>query len=124
MRHIFQHYNSDCFPTCIAMIADISHATAIQMVHPFRFKRQSYETGDDRATLVLRRLGFKVRKRYHIDFTKLNQIAIVCIRVGVNHSHVVVWDPESKRVLDPSPHDRYTPISYYQDNFEWAMIVT
>lgn len=128
MRRINQRYRSDCFPTCIAMIAGISHSEAIKLVHPFRFKGTDYGTHDDRGMAALRRLGFKVRKRKNINFTTLNQVAIVCISFhdlkNIKQYHVVVWDPIDKKILDPSPYDKNTPISFYKDNMEWVILVS
>ena len=125
MRHIFQRYASDCFPTCIAMIAGLSHAKALKLVHPIRYKGQSYETSDSRAVRVLRELGFKVRKRYIKDFTKLKQLAILALKVeGANFGHVVVWDPKSKRILNPTYKHNQHSYADYSKRLEYAFIIS
>lgn len=123
MRRLFQRYRTDCFPTCIAMVADISHREAIQLVHPIRLKGWDYATSDRRGVQVLRFLGFKVRKRYIKDFTKLKQVAILQL-THESGEHVVVWDPLYKRVLEPARNSRYLPFSWYKKRINHVFIIT
>jgi hypothetical protein len=124
MRHIYQRYASDCFPTCIAIVANISHNFALKLLNPFHKKGSSYESQDDDAIRILRFLGFKVRKRFIKDFTTLTQPAILAISVDdENFGHVVVWDPETKQVLDPSRGDRYG-ISHYKKRLRYVFILS
>lgn len=101
MKHIYQRYSDDCFPTCVAMIAGISHKEAVKLVHPNRQKYSPYATLDSDGISALRKLGYKVRIRKNIDFTKLKQFAIV-YTFEKEMSHVSVWDPIQKRIFDPS----------------------
>jgi ABC-type bacteriocin/lantibiotic exporter with double-glycine peptidase domain len=126
MRHIFQRYQSDCVPTCIAIIADISYHEAMRLVHPFHIKRQGYSArADIRGSKVLRSLGFRVRKRYIKDFTKLKDAAILSI-IHRDGKHVVVWDPLRKRILDPGPnlYREKHPHSWYKKRINYALIIT
>src|ERR1700679_1280394 len=102
MKHIYQRYESDCFPTCLAMVANISYTKAIRLIHPCRKKGSPYLTHHPVALKVLRKLGFKVRTRYVKNLTALKQIAIIFLDIdGKDIWHVVVWDPKQKKVLDP-----------------------
>lgn len=123
MRHIYQRYASDCFPTCIAMVAGISHREAMRLVHPFHLKGWDYETYDHQAVRTLRLLGFKVRKRYLKNFTQLKDAAILAI-THEGGPHVAVWDPVSKQVLEPSRTDRYLPHSWYKERLDYVFIIT
>ena len=121
MKHVLQRYATDCYPACIAMVADISLTEAIRLVHPFRLKGSLYLTDDDRAVTVLRRLGFKVRKRYKLDLAQLNDRAIIAVSVG-DEGHVAVWDPIKKKILDPS--GRKIPDYWYLWHFEYVLLLT
>jgi ABC-type bacteriocin/lantibiotic exporter with double-glycine peptidase domain len=123
LRRIYQRYQTDCFPTCIAMVAGISHRAAMQLVHPIRLKGWDYGTSDERGVRILRFLGFKVRKRYIKDFTKLKEVAILEL-THEKGRHVVVWDPLQKRVLEPSRNDRYLPNSWYKKRLHYVFIIT
>ena len=126
MRRLYQRYATDCYPTCIGMVADLSYAQAIRLVHPFRFKGSAYSTDDNRGIQVLRNLGFRVRKRYLKNFTKLKQLAIVIIvdPEGKTEGHAVVWDPVNKEILDPDRKALWTPISFYQQHIDYVLILT
>jgi ABC-type bacteriocin/lantibiotic exporter with double-glycine peptidase domain len=123
LRHLYQRYRSDCFPTCIAMVADISHREAMQLVHPFHMKGQDYGTYDKRGVHVLRQLGFKVRKRYLKNFTQLKDIAIISL-THEKGPHVAVWDPFQKRILEPSRVGCDLPYSWYKKRINHVFILT
>jgi ABC-type bacteriocin/lantibiotic exporter with double-glycine peptidase domain len=127
MRRIYQRYATDCFPTCVAMIADISWRQAMWLIHPFHLRGYSYNTYDHQAVRALRSLGFKVRKRYiGKDFTKLKQPTILIIDGGhpSGDFHVAVWDPIRKRVLEPSRRDRYLPLSFYKERLRYVYLIS
>jgi hypothetical protein len=125
LRHIYQRCESDCFPTCLAMISGWSHRQAIEYVHPFRKKGQPYTTYDHQIVRSLRALGYKVRKRYVKDFTKLKNTAILSLQCpGEKSGHVAVWDPIRRKVLEPHRDYRYYPISEYKKQLEFVWIIT
>ena len=123
MRHIYQRYQTDCFPTCIAMVAGISHREAMRLVHPIRLKGWGYGTYDHVAVRVLRNLGLKVRKRYIKDFTKLKQVAILQITHDKGE-HVAVWDPLKKKVLEPSRKGQGLSNSWYKERLNYVYLIT
>jgi ABC-type bacteriocin/lantibiotic exporter with double-glycine peptidase domain len=123
MKHIYQRYASDCFPTCIAMVSGIPYAEAVRRVHPFRFKGWSYETTDERGIQVLRSLGFKVRKRYLDNFSKLKHPAIIAVNLD-GSGHVVVWDPIRRKILDPYSSYGHEPTSFYEKHMEYVLILS
>lgn len=127
MRHIYQRCESDCFPTCIAIVAGISHYEAVRRVHPFHKKGTEYATTDDKAIQVLRNLGFKVRKRYYTSFWDIEETAILIVRFqneNKDNYHVVVWDPVEKKILEPYRKYRTVPLYLYEKAFEYALLVT
>jgi ABC-type bacteriocin/lantibiotic exporter with double-glycine peptidase domain len=106
MKSIKQKHKSDCFPTCIAMVSGISHRRALKLCHPRHKKRQPYYTSIPCAIGVLERLGFNIKTHKKPRFKKLadiKRLAIIEIRVGEDDSHVVVWDPQTKKIHDPDP---------------------
>lgn len=125
MRHIYQRCDSDCFPTCLAMISGFSHRQAVEYVHPFRRKGQSYTTYDHQIVNSLRGLGYKVRKRYIKDFNKLRNTAILSLYVPDEKAgHVAVWDPIKRKVLEPHRDYQNYSISEYKKYLEFVWIIT
>jgi len=105
------------------MVAGISHRAAMRLVHPIRLKGWDYATEDERGVRVLRYLGFRVRKRYIKDFTKLKNVAILEL-THEKGRHVVVWDPFQKRVLEPSRGSQYLPNSWYKKRIHYVFILS
>lgn len=125
MKFIRQRCESDCFPTCIAMIANISHREAVELVHPLHYKGTGYSTYDERGVRVLRDLGFKVRKRYITSFNKLKQVAIISIQfAGESGGHVAIWDPERKKVLEPYRNYQKLTIADYKKNLRFVYLIS
>lgn len=128
MRRLLQRCMSDCYPTCIGMVADLPYAEAIRLVHPFRLKGSDYYTDDDQAIKALRKLGFRVRKRYLKNFSKLKDAAIIVVNFKPEDKnydgHVVVWDPVSQEVFDPDPESKWVPAFIYEEYVEYVLILT
>jgi|ERR1700722_1356439 len=123
MRLLTQYYESDCFPTCVAMVAGIPYRRAIDLVHPNHIKGQDYSTDELRAREVLENLGFRVirrRNRLH-SFSAITRPAIVAIKLKCeNDGHVLVWDPARQRLLEPYKKYRSLPHSLYLSSIEWV----
>ena len=126
MRHIYQRCESDCFPTCIAIVTGISHRRAVELVHPFHKKGTDYSTHDEEGIGALRRLGYRVRKRYFSSFWEITSPAILIMEFenDPDNSHVVVWDPCSCQILEP--YRKYKYISYYtyEKAFRYALLIS
>lgn len=107
------------------MISGFSHRQAVEYVHPFHRKGQPYTTYDDQIPRIMRALGYKVRKRYVKDFTKLRNTAILSLHfVGETSGHVAVWDPIRREVLEPHRFYQYCSISEYKKNLQFVWIIT
>lgn len=69
-------------------------------------------------------MGFKVRKRYVKDFTKLKRPAILSLQFpNEDGGHVAVWDAEQKKVLEPYRSYQLTN-KQYQKNLEFVWILS
>jgi ABC-type bacteriocin/lantibiotic exporter with double-glycine peptidase domain len=122
MRRINQRCESDCFPACIAMVAGISLRRAIELVHPNHVKGQDYSTEDWQGRAALEALGFRVSRKYKRveDFSSLMRPAIVAIQLKCEKDgHVLVWDPESQKLLEPYKGYRSLPHSLYLESLLW-----
>lgn len=119
MRYIKQKFMTDCFPTCIAMVADIPHAKALKEVHPRRKKGSSYGTYYWLGMSVLKRLGFEIKIKHlpsyrNMKLSSIKKLSILRLqwkRKGKQCNHVVIYDPLTKKILDPArpkPHSRAT----------------
>ena len=106
------------------MVADISYSKAIQLTHPFHIKGKTYLTNEDRGILVLRRLGFKVRKRFLKSFHHLTSPAIlgICDEVS-GMDHVVVWNPFTSEVMEPSKEHQWITQLWYEQHLEYVLLL-
>ena len=132
MRHLRQRYRSDCFPTCVAMIAGLSHEKALKAVHPKHKKGERYSTSIFQGAAALKRLKLRFKPSFApmFDDVKLSDIKHVAI-IKINwrsqerwrknkkrFGHVVVWDPKTQMIYDPG-YDRPLPRSLYERNMRW-----
>jgi len=127
MEYIKQRFRTDCFPTCIAMIAGITHEKAIKIVHPRRKKGSRYGTNLITGCNALKKL--KIRHNWFMPWgekVKLKNIknpAIVCVKFpdsATLYTHVVVWDPVRNKVLDPGVNKPYRRTEY-EKNIKWYL---
>jgi len=97
------------------MISGISHNAAIKLVHPRHRKGQDYATSMLEGARALRRLGFVVWPRLNVrSFDAIKSNAIISVHFKCEKfGHVVVWDAEKKRVLDPYKGYRTIPKKLY-----------
>jgi ABC-type bacteriocin/lantibiotic exporter with double-glycine peptidase domain len=107
MKLINRRYQSDCYPTCVAIILGISHSKAIKLVFPKRNKRESYASDLDVKIKVFKRFGFKIKEHKPKKLIDIKHNAVLEISNGPNgYTHAVVWDAENKKVLDPGFRNR------------------
>lgn len=126
MQHIKQRFRTDCFPTCIAMIAGITHEKAIKIVHPRRKRGSRYGTNLITGCKALKKL--KIRHNWFMPWgekVKLKDIknpAIICVKFPehTTYSHVVVWDPNNNKILDPGMDKPYCRAKY-EKNIKWYL---
>lgn len=115
MKALRQRYKSDCFPTCLAMMMEISWKAAVKLIHPRRKKYQGYETNiANKMYPLLKELGFEPIKKDSLY--SLPDSAIVLLSSVEGIFHTVVWDYEEQRIIDPYPQrtKEKLPVSFYQ----------
>lgn len=105
MKRIKQRHRTSCGVACFAMVTGISYNKSIKKVFPRRKPYSLLATNAFKLVKALLKLGFKVNY-YDYDQDKLNindikNKAILIIKAEEGDGHAVVWDPESKRILDP-----------------------
>lgn len=131
MQHIKQRFGTYCFPTCIAMIAGISHEKAIKVVHPRRKKHSNYATNVIQGSKALNKLKilydwkFNFAKLFNekkLKFKDIKNPAIICIKYPEQekYNHVVVWDPLMKKIYDPAL-DKPLPRRVYEKYYVWYL---
>lgn len=104
MQRIKQKHEFGCGVASIAMLANISYESSLIITHPFRKPRQRTETTMDRALLVLTYLGLNPKLAGPSRISAIKKPALLVINCRTKkepYFHAVVWDPSSKRVLDP-----------------------
>jgi hypothetical protein len=127
MRRITQRCESDCFPTCLAMVAGISLRRAIEVIHPNHIKGQDYSTLDWQGRRALRHFGFRIikRRRRVRAFSSITRPAIIAIKLKCEKDgHVLVWDPEKQKLLEPYKGYRSLPHSLYLSSIDWVWELT
>lgn len=121
MRYLKQRYKSDCFPTCLAMVANISYKEALKIVHPNRKKWKSYGTNLIFKLKALKKLGIDYNLKLHTQkLCNIPNLSIIRIqwKTGNKYYHVVVWDPINKKIYDPA-HKKSLPHSLYEKNMDF-----
>lgn len=102
-----QHQNS-CVPACIATLTGLPYNKALRLVYRWKKTKRwdHYGTKHEDTLRAIKRAGFRYKERKPISFSKLRTSAIIVVENDVYgppgyQSHVVVWDYEQQRVLDP-----------------------
>lgn len=141
MKLIKQRHTTGCGIASLAMVAGISYAAACKLLHPkhvLRHKLSAIYEPDVVASL--RKLGIKanaVKARTLtngvpriIQIKELTQPSILIIEVPKRYGkiefenttmHAVVWDPISKKILDPNPIPALK-YDFYQKNLRWVIL--
>ena len=120
-----QKHVDGCVIACFAMVMGVSYDKALKAVHPKRKKGKKID-GIPFVNLI------KILNKLHIhiavypfsrNILKIQRPAILLMnQQGCDWSHVVVWDPESKKILDPDRKKRCS-FEYYQKELEWYLEV-
>ena len=109
MKHIRQKHKYTCAIAALAMITNIPYDKVYKQIFP---KRKTF--GRSVPTIFVKTVEFlKKLKIKHkiifgrkIDFRRLKSPAFVSVQIKSKCYHAVVWDPESKRILDPQPNKK------------------
>jgi len=112
MKILKQRYRTDCVPTCIAMITDVSHRKAMEATHPFHFKGMDWRTDDHEAVHALKRLGWRAKTSLITLLTKIKRPALIMVEGKVSfrisgtlfdsEDHCFAWNPKTRELIDPS----------------------
>jgi len=122
-----QQHNNGCVPAAIATITGIPYQDALKAVYHAKRPKEWDHHGTKHKDMLraLDRLGLKYRERYYlVPFSQLRSNAIIIVEHSIygppgHRSHVVVWDYEQQRILDPYPSPtrhmkRHLPQTSYQ----------
>lgn len=112
---IRQKHKNGCAVACVAMIAKLSYDEALKLVHPFRKPKQHTTTGLDQLIHVLDKMHLYPLLREKMKISSIKNVAILVVNCGTSKRpwyHAVVWDPDSKKIVDPYrkkpwPRQRY-----------------
>jgi ABC-type bacteriocin/lantibiotic exporter with double-glycine peptidase domain len=122
MKRIKQRHRTSCGIACFAMVTGISYNKSIKKVFPRRKPYSLLTTNALKLVTALLKLKFEV-DYYDNDKHNIFDIknkAILIIKAVEGDGHAVVWDPESKRILDP---DRKKPLSVKSYNKHLIFII-
>lgn len=136
MRKIRQRHRSGCTVASLAILLGISYNKALNILYPDHQPYQRIPGDLDKIVEAFKRA--KVKTIFHMNFSKLflgsndnvveiksfKNPALLCIyqQDFSKFNHAVVWDPITKKVLDPG-RKRNLPVSYYQRRLSFAFEV-
>ncbi len=132
MRLIKQKHKTACGVACLAMVMDISYRQAMKLLHSKRFWWFSDATTTlGLAVQILESHGYEIDafgSDNNIIFTQFEDRAILAIEMLVKegeepYCHAVVWDPETKSILDPWMGSTFLSIKYCLENFHAAIVI-
>lgn len=104
ISRIRQKHKNGCAVACVAMVAVLSYDEALKLTHPFRKPRQHTTTDLDKLIHVLEKLHLGPIIQEKRKISSIKKTAILAINCGSSKRpwyHAVVWDPESKKIIDP-----------------------
>lgn len=118
LQRVFQENNHGCFIAGIAILLGKTYQEAFSLVHPEK-SYQDWSHGieafslQDAALSTLQRLGVKahvsrLRRFDSLRKSKKNMILIIRWDCMPTRCHTVVYDAESRRILDPDPYPATT----------------
>jgi hypothetical protein len=113
LQRVYQENDVGCFVAGLAILLGKTYAEAFKLVHP----RKSYldwchgieaVSMQEAALSTLQRLGVKahvsrLRRFDSLRKSKKNMILIIRWEVQPTRCHTVVYDAESRKILDPDP---------------------
>lgn len=134
IKKIRQIHKTGCSVASLAMLLDIPYDDALKLLHP-NHKPHQKVSGDLLSIIdALNRFNSRfiiynnLKKVFGfsdcdiVSISKLKQPALILLNTlkdsGANH--VVVWDSDSKKILDPG-RKRNLPVSYYQKRLTFAI---
>ncbi len=112
LQRVHQDHYDGCFVACTAMLLGTTYLEAFKLVHPDRYVdeygygRAGVEDMDvpNAAFNILQKLNLNPKRANVQQMRHLRRLAMVLIRWTDSPTimHAIVFDPKSKRILDPA----------------------
>ena len=122
MKRIKQRHRTSCGVACFAMVTGISYNKSIKKVFPRRKPYSLLTTNALKLIKALFKIGLEVNyyDNDNHNIYDLKNKTILIIKGKKGYGHAIVWDPVSKRILDP---DRKRPLSIKSYNKQLIFII-
>jgi len=122
MIKIRQKHRTGCAVASTAMLLNISYDEAIYILYP---KHKPYQRVPGDVFLfskIFRK--YNIKYQFYFDDIKIKHLKspslLIISLVDISkNNHAVVWDPSSKKILDPG-RDKSFPIKFYQNRLLFA----
>ena len=108
LHRVIQQHQNGCVPAALATLTGLKYELMMRVIHHSkRPARWDYYGTTRSATLrALNRLGYKAKEIDPIPFNRLSTDALIVVeneayRALPIGAHVVVWDCDRQRILDP-----------------------
>lgn len=132
LYRVYQENDAGCFIAGVASLLGKTYAEAFRLVHPSKSYWDSFSHGieamsmEEAALSTLQRLGVKahvsrLRRFDSLRKSKKHMILIIRWAVQPTRCHTVVYDAESRKILDPDPDP--APIKELENQLDFAIAV-
>lgn len=102
MKLIKQKHRADCAIAAIAMVTGTTYTKVAQTVFPGVKPRDIKGTSMIDALKAIEKLKVKFEITFEkLDLMKLKQSAYISVTMPSGIRHAIVWDHQSKRILNP-----------------------
>lgn len=131
LQRVYQENDAGCFIAGVASLLGKTYAEAFSLIHPYK---SYYEWShgieaismQEAALSTLQRLGIKahlsrLRRFDSLRKSKKNMILIIRWNIMPTRCHTVVYDAESRKILDPDPDP--APLKELEAQLDFAIAV-
>lgn len=120
MKRVPQRHKLGCVSASLAMVAGISYTDSLKLIHPRRVKGTKVFSNLKRLYTVLQNLKLNPEINFKPDIRNIKYPSIIILFPDNKMGHAVVWDPKSKKILDPQL-TKPNHLSYYKKYFKLAL---
>mgnify|MGYP006392028303 FL=1 len=113
-----QRHRNGCGVACLAMATDQTYGQALSQMYPQRQSHDRVACNIISLQAGLRKNQKEMRAVVETDWRKVSEPALLWLKFGSKMDHVVIWDPDSRKILDPIGV-RY-PKSFYR---KWLFMI-
>lgn len=126
IKKVKQKHKLGCASACLAMVMNISYEKALKKLKPHRKSHQRTSANILELIATLKKNNFNPIVYWYLSDTKpiatVDTMALIVVKTNLllDYTHVVVWDPKTKRILDPA-REKALPLKTYQKSVRFII---